>query len=154
MPRPQGCKIKWRFTSAKQKGLGTAINKINYHNFDRIRSLPVTISFLHRLGISDILLRISSSVILSHSSKITCLRSSKVCQSPYRFLTCCFRIFQTPSTGLKSGDYAGCRRVSIKFSSFSFRATLFNDLVPCDESLSSSRIAFRPCSLSSRRFSI
>jgi len=108
--------------------------------FQRIRSPPVTTNFSHRVGISTILLRISSSVILSHSSKITCFSSSNVRQFPYRFLTRCFRIFQTPSTGFRSGDCAGCRRVSIKLASFSFRATLFADLVPCDESLSSWRI--------------
>ena len=75
---------------SKQKSLGITIRYINYHNFDLIRSPLLATSFLHRIGISAILTRISSSVILSHSSKITYFSSSIVRQSPYRFLTRCF----------------------------------------------------------------
>ena len=132
-----GCRIKCRFTSAKQKSLGITIRYIHYHNLNLIRSPPLVTSFLHRSGISAILARISSDVLLSHSSKITCFSSSIVRQSPYRFLTRCFRIFQIPSLGFRSGDYAGWRSVLIEFASFSFRVTLFSNRVPWDESLSS-----------------
>jgi len=88
-------------------GVITITSHHNYYNFDLIRSLLLAISFLHRIGISAILTRILSSIILSHSSKTTYFSSLVMRQSLYRFLIHSFRIFQMPSLGFRSGDYTG-----------------------------------------------
>ena len=102
----------------------------NHHKPPLITSPPVATSRRQRQGISAIRARTSSIVILSHSSCRASFSSSIIdglLRRRIRYL----RTSQSPLIGLRSGDSAGCLRLSIQFASPSrFTAPTGPDFLP------------------------